>query len=57
MTAYLLYRGLDNQIQRYSTIELSDERFEALLVPVSGAEQTLDALSLRLTGDVCAGRL
>jgi hypothetical protein len=54
LTSIVFYRGEDQQTRGYSLLETAGGPQPAITVEVSGGEQTVDALSLRLAGDVCA---
>jgi len=56
LTPYLFYRGADGQTRRYSLIETAGGPTSSVVVSLTGVEQTLDPLALRLFGDVCAAQ-
>jgi hypothetical protein len=55
LAAALYYRGEDQQTRRYGLIEMAGgEPQPEITVELSGDEQVLDELSLRVIGDICA---
>jgi hypothetical protein len=56
LVSAIFYKGADQQTRSYSLIETAVGPQAELMVEASGASQELDALSLRLLGDVCAAQ-
>lgn len=54
LTSTVFYRGEDQQTRGYSLLEAAGGPQPTVTVEVSGGQQTLYTLSLRLAGDVCA---